>query len=557
MDPLDCWRHVQDGDSPMLGFAKARIPTPIEAYPYLKTGDPFNCKLQVLQWVDGSTPHYRAIDSQGNKIYVETSPSPHAPPLGSIVHFHHYVIFAFHEDVILLKTCDHSAHRVSWDQQDWLALEICGSTGSMLEAAALIGFLPYATVEINQTAVALSKPRHRVICADATDFKIYTKIPNIHILLQGFPCQSFALHGTGKGETVKGGILAALGPIVSCYLGCKSYILETVPGFTQMVASHRSLDNLQLISQACQYYMSNGDMHLETCWVQHRHRYVLVGDRRMLPKTFYQAPSTAPLLSDLPIIKWDMDLEMVPEDCWPDVEELEMIHDRTRVPFNYNRYLSQKSPHTHPVMRGYATYLPAKNKPYLSQVVIIPEGPVASAPAAVRANLQQQIANYGFPVRYLTPEEAVAITGILPQVGPTKLVWELAGNACSPFLLFEALRLIVSPDTATAFPVKDLRRAWSRKLGLPMKVVLGDAFPPPINSALFVQFKDDSKIMRTHEESPMEIVLDMAAAIHGLDKGDYIICSLVTSIPVPLSSKAGEWFGSRLWLCETPSTPRT
>jgi len=206
-------------------------------------------------------------------------------------------------------------------------------------------------------------------------------------------------------------------------------------------------------------------------------------------------------------------------------------------------------------MRGYATFLPAKNKPYLSQVVIIPETSVASASAAIKARLQHQISNYFLPVRYLTPEEATAITGILPQVGPTKLVWELAGNACSPFLLLEALRLIVAPATAAAFPVKDLRRAWSRNLRLPMQIITGNAFPPPINSALFVQFNRESRIMRTHECSAMKEVLEMATASFGANKEDHILCSLNSSISVAMEARAGDWFGTRLWLCKIPNTP--
>ena len=100
----------------MLSFAKARIPTPIQAYPYLKTGDPFNCKLQVHDWDNGTTPHYRAFDQNGNKIFVETSSTDIPIISGSTVHFHHYILFAFHEDVILLKIGNHSAFRVSWNK---------------------------------------------------------------------------------------------------------------------------------------------------------------------------------------------------------------------------------------------------------------------------------------------------------------------------------------------------------------------------------------------------------------------------------------------------------
>ena len=142
MDALECWRRVQNGNSPMLSFAKARIPTPVEAYQYLQVGDPFNCKIQIHDWVSGDTSHYRTFDLKGNKIFVETAPGHLPLPPGSLVHLHFYIIFAFHEDVTILKIGTHSAHRVSLDKQAWLALELCGSTGSMLDAAALIGFCP-------------------------------------------------------------------------------------------------------------------------------------------------------------------------------------------------------------------------------------------------------------------------------------------------------------------------------------------------------------------------------------------------------------------------------
>ena len=207
-------------------------------------------------------------------------------------------------------------------------------------------------------------------------------------------------------------------------------------------------------------------------------------------------------------------------------------------------------------MRGYATYLPAKRKPYLSQVVIIPESSLSAASADIRTNIQRQITKYCFPVRFLTPEETLAITGILPQHGPTTLIWELAGNACSPFLLFEALRLIVPQDTASAFPVADLRRAWSRKLKLPMRITSSNDFPAPINSALFVQFNGNTTIMRTHECSTIEEVLKMAAASYGLNKEQYILCSPDETVPVAERSIAGDWFGTRLWLRRIPDTPQ-
>ena len=100
----------------MLSFAKSRIPTPVEAYQDLNTGDPFNSKLQIHDWVSGDTPHYRAFDLEGNRIYVETAPGHLPLPPGTLVHLHFYLIFAFHDGVVLLKIGTHSAHRVSLDK---------------------------------------------------------------------------------------------------------------------------------------------------------------------------------------------------------------------------------------------------------------------------------------------------------------------------------------------------------------------------------------------------------------------------------------------------------
>ena len=141
-----------------------------------------------------------------------------------------------------------------------------------------------------------------------------------------------------------------------------------------------------------------------------------------------------------------------------------MIHDPFRTPYRYSRFVSRRSQSTHQIMRGYATFLPNSSGPYLSQVVIIPPDEVEEALAETRGKLQPQIDKYGFPVRFFTPDETLRIAGILPQRGPPGLVWELAGNACSPFLLFEALTLVEAPEIQLHFPVRDLRRAWCRKL---------------------------------------------------------------------------------------------
>ena len=94
------------------------------------------------------------------------------------------------------------------------------------------------------------------------------------------------------------------------------------------------------------------------------------------------------------------------------------------------------------VMRSYGTYRPGPSSPYLSQVVLVPVEQFRASTPETQALVHHQIAAYGCLVRFYTPAEAFLIAGILPQQGPTLLMWELAGNACSPLLLFEALRLV-------------------------------------------------------------------------------------------------------------------
>ena len=90
-----------------------------------------------------------------------------------------------------------------------------------------------------------------------------------------------------------------------------------------------------------------------------------------------------------------------------------------------------------------------------------------------------------------------------------------------------------------------------------MRITYENDFPAPINSALFVQFKGSTKIIRTHECSTIREVLEMAADKHKINKEHHILCSPNETLPVAEEAIAGDWFGARLWLCRIPDTPRS
>ena len=135
-------------------------------------------------------------------------------------------------------------------------------------------------------------------------------------------------------------------------------------------------------------------------------------------------------------------------------------------------------------------------------------------PIELQTLVTHQIETYGCLVRFYTPAEALLIAGILPQQGPTSLVWELAGNACSPLLLVEALRLVSPIEIRNNFPISDLRNIWYRKLGItaPGHPPIS-AFPIPLDSAVFLRFENKSTACRFQGVAPMPEILARASKL--------------------------------------------
>jgi len=68
-------------------------------------------------------------------------------------------------------------------------------------------------------------------------------------------------------------------------------------------------------------------------------------------------------------------------------------------------------------------------------------------------------------------------------------MWELAGNACCPLLLFEALHLVSSREVQINFPIRDLRQIWLRKLGFAHEHPRHPAFPYPIDATILFRYE--------------------------------------------------------------------
>ena len=212
-------------------------------------------------------PYHRAYDALGGKLHVTTQCSERAFSQGDIIHFHIFTFSIRANGTLNLSSNKRSVTRRACPNVRRHAIELCGGTGSILDALALVGYNPLASIELNQVAMSYSSPRHPVIIGDARDFSLYSLLPDVDILGLGFPCQPFATHGTRKGETVEKGQLAALGPLVANFLGCPSFILESVPGFAAPIASHNPLGNPRLISQACGFHISTGESLLRQTWI--------------------------------------------------------------------------------------------------------------------------------------------------------------------------------------------------------------------------------------------------------------------------------------------------
>jgi hypothetical protein len=251
MEPLDAWYRIQASDSPLLTFAREMIPTPTEAYPVLTPGNPFNSKVIIHDYIPSPSPCYRAFDLSGGKLHVSLTHTDNKFSRGDALHLHRFVFVSWNDAIASVKTSAHSAVRRSLSNEWNFSIELCGGTGSMLDATSLIGHTILASVEINSTAMAYSPPRHRTIIGDASSFNLYSDLPNCAILVMGFPCQPFAVHGTTDGEANPKGRLAALGPLVANFLDCPSFILETVRGFAQKLSSQNSLENLRTVASAC------------------------------------------------------------------------------------------------------------------------------------------------------------------------------------------------------------------------------------------------------------------------------------------------------------------
>ena len=359
----------------------------------------------------------------------------------------------------------------------------------MLDATSLIGHTILASVEINSTAMAYSPPRHRTIIGDASSFKLFSDLPNCAILVLGFPCQPFAVHGTADGEANPKGRLAALGPLAANFLDCPSFVLETVRGFAQTRSSQNSLDNLRMVAWACGFHISACETNLRDSWIQTRHRLILAGATRPLPESFAQLPGIDLSLTHHQIIDWTSPLSEFPSECWPALADLAWIHDPRRAPSGYPRMINRHSVSCMQIMRSYGTFRPSGSAPYLSQVIQVPIEQFLSSSLEMQTQLQHQISAYGCLVRFFSPSEAFLIAGILPHKGPTSLMWELAGNACCPLLLFEALHLVSSREVQINFPIRDLRQIWLRKLGFAHEHPRHPAFPSPIHATILFRYE--------------------------------------------------------------------
>ena len=507
MEPRDAWYKIQGSNSPLLTFAKEMVPTPSEAYPSLSPGNPFNSKVIIHDWIPSIAPYYRAFDPTGCKLHVSLTQPDSRFVQGETLHLHRFTFVSWNGSIASVKASAHSAVRRSLPNEWNFSIELCGGTGSMLDATSLIGHSILASVEINGTAMAYSPPHHRTIIGDASSFSLYSDLPNCAILVLGFPCQPFAVHGTADGEANPKGRLAALGPLAANFLDCPSFVLETVRGFAQTRSSQNSLDNLRIVAWACGFNISSCETNLRGSWIQTRHRLILAGATKPLPATFAQLPGTEPSLAHHQIIDWSSPLSVFPSECWPTQADLTWIHDPKRAPPGYPRMINRHSESCMQIMRSYGTFRPGRSASYLSQVIQVPIEQFFSSPLETQVRVQHQIAAYGCLVRYFSPTEAFLIAGILPHQGPTTLMWELAGNACCPLLLFEALHLVSSLETRINFPIRDLRQIWLRKLGVVHVHPRHPAFPAPIDTTIL--FRHEYKVVacRFHGLATMTVIL--------------------------------------------------
>ena len=150
-------------------------------------------------------------------------------------------------------------------------------------------------------------------------------------------------------------------------------------------------------------------------------------------------------------------------------------------------------------------------------------------------------------MRFFTPTESLLIAGVLPQQGPPCLIWELAGNACSPLLLFEALRLVSPSEICTGFPVVDLRKAWLRKLGMPSPGrPANGVFPGPIDTSILIMMDNVTKVCRTQDSATMRELYGRASILFGLDPEEFNLCSDGLVLGSEVHKIAGDLYGQLL-----------
>jgi hypothetical protein len=195
------------------------------------------------------------------------------------------------------------------------------------------------------------------------------------------------------------------------------------------------------------------------------------------------------------------------------------------------------------IMRSYGTYRPGRSAPYLSQVIQVPIEQFFSSFLEMQARVHHQISAYGCLVRYFSPTEAFLIAGILPHKGPTTFMWELAGNACCPLLLFEALHLVSSPETRANFPTRDLRQIWLRKLGIAHPQPRHPVFPAPFDATIL--FRHENKIVacRFQGLAPMTVILVRISEVFSIDPGDIALFLSGDLIPPDSSLFAYDLYG--------------
>ena len=163
------------------------VPTPSEAYATLAPGDPVNTKVRIHDWIPSIPSYYRAWDISGRKLHISLRHVDNRFSQGEILHLHRFLFVSTQNSTVLIKASHHSAIRRSQPNEWNFSIDLFGGTGSMLDAISLIGHIPLASVEINQTAMAYSLPRHRTILGDAANFFLYADLPDCSMLTMGAP----------------------------------------------------------------------------------------------------------------------------------------------------------------------------------------------------------------------------------------------------------------------------------------------------------------------------------------------------------------------------------